>query len=103
MEVQRDACLGTAGGRRAQCVDRQPVAEQQVMGGRGGGQVTDPRRMRPGAVAVARTTRGSFTVIQRVTRSPSASATIAAYSANRSAVPRTAQPPSSWMACGRSQ
>jgi hypothetical protein len=27
MEVQRDAYLGTAGGRRAQRLDREPVAE----------------------------------------------------------------------------
>ena len=42
------------------------------------------------------TTWGSFSVIQRLTRSPSSPAISSAYSANRCAVPRTAQPPSSW-------
>ena len=48
-------------------------------------------------------TTGSFSVIHIRIRSPSASATTAAYSANRSAVSRASQPPASCSGCGRSQ
>ena len=67
------------------------------------GQSRMPGALRPSACPRNATTHGSLWVIHPWTTSPSASAMNPAYSAKRSAVSRTAQPPTSCRACGRSQ
>ena len=62
-----------------------------------------PGALTPSACPRKATTHGSLWVIHCVTTSPSRSAISAAYSAKRSAVSRTAQPPASCRADGRSQ
>ena len=67
------------------------------------GQSRMPGALMPSAWPRKATTHGSLCVIHASTTSPSSAAISAAYSANRSAVSRTAQPPAAWRACGRSQ
>ena len=95
---------GTSGApARSACIAQPCESSRWCDARRAVGQSRTPGALVPSAWPRNATTHGSLWVIQASTTSPSSCAISPAYSANRSAVSRAAQPPTACRACGRSQ